>query len=204
MATLQDICHECGHLHPIVNKFHYLCDECNYKRLHGGKSRDEVALEKHKQKEKKKTPPVKAKKAPDQEKLGIFGTLKKKYHKIKPMTDKRAEAHRKMLEAYKRIDASREKCCEGCGRGDVPLSHSHLLSKYDRLDLVADENNIRLHCFGNYHACHETWERGVPSEVIEMLDFEENLEYIKATDKQAYNTILANFEFLGVKMKFLK
>lgn len=34
-------CSKCGKPH-IVNKTHNLCDECNYKRLHNGKTRREV------------------------------------------------------------------------------------------------------------------------------------------------------------------
>lgn len=47
------ICSGCGRLSYIVNKTKVLCDSCNYKRLHEGKTRYEVALEKKKSKPKR-------------------------------------------------------------------------------------------------------------------------------------------------------
>lgn len=39
-------CSCCGERRFIVNRTHILCEECNYKRLHGGKNRLEVQREK--------------------------------------------------------------------------------------------------------------------------------------------------------------
>lgn len=41
-------CKECGNYRYIVNKTRCLCDDCNYKRLHKGKSRFEVRAERNK------------------------------------------------------------------------------------------------------------------------------------------------------------
>ena len=41
-------CSSCHRRLYIVNRTKHLCDVCNYKRLHGGKSRAEVMLEKQK------------------------------------------------------------------------------------------------------------------------------------------------------------
>ena len=39
-----DICRKCSNSRPIVNKKYYLCEECNYKRLHGDKPRKKHPL----------------------------------------------------------------------------------------------------------------------------------------------------------------
>ena len=49
-------CKECGKYRYIVNKTKCLCDECNYKRLHKGKSRFEVRTERNKAKKPKLRP----------------------------------------------------------------------------------------------------------------------------------------------------
>lgn len=50
-------CLKCGRIARIVNRTKYLCDDCNYRRLHDGKSRFEVA------KEKRKAKPIRKRKA---------------------------------------------------------------------------------------------------------------------------------------------
>lgn len=40
------VCKKCGKVRFIVNKTKFLCDECNYCRLHSGKTRKEVAISK--------------------------------------------------------------------------------------------------------------------------------------------------------------
>src|SRR5689334_10424914 len=118
---------------------------------------------------------------------------------IKRISKKKAKRDGEMHKSYGEIDLDRDRVCEGCGL-NLPLSHSHLLSQQDRPDLVADKRNIRLHCFGNYKSCHDTWERGKPVELVRMLDFKENLEYIKQVDQDRYNAIVAKFEFDKVEL----
>lgn len=197
LELIRDICQgdSCGRLDLIVNKKYWLCDSCNYKRLHKGKSKQEVYKERHDKKEVKKKKEIK----PVIEKHSLIAELKKTFS-IKKISPKRAARHVEVKATYKKIDSTREPMCEGCGRGDVALSHSHLLSEYDRPDLYAEEENIRLHCYGSYNNCHETWERGLPFQVVKMLDFKENLEYIKEVDIKAHNKIIAAFEFDKIKI----
>ncbi len=104
-----------------------------------------------------------------------------------------------MREVYAEIDSEREPICEGCGK-PLPVSHSHLLSQRSREDLTDDKRNIRLHCFGNYNSCHDKWERMIPAQVVEMLDFKDNLEYIDCVDEERYQAIVAKFEFDNIKL----
>lgn len=52
MRTLNKfgVCIDCGRIKRIANRTKQLCDECNYKRLHDGKTRFQVAIEKQKSK----------------------------------------------------------------------------------------------------------------------------------------------------------
>jgi hypothetical protein len=198
MEQLRDICQGegCGKLDLIVNKHFYLCEECNYKRLHHGKTKQEVYRERHDKKVReipKELPKI-------QPKAAIFAVLKKTFS-IKKMSNKRAQRHRERDKAYVQIDQERPPVCEGCGfGGGTALSHSHILSEQRRPDLYADKDNIRLHCYGQYNTCHEKWERGLIYEVVLMLDFKENLEYIKSVDSGEYNKIVANAEFNNIKI----
>jgi len=196
MEQVRDICSGCGLLTLIQNKTHWLCPECVFKKNHGGKTKEEVYRERHEKKQEGKKIIVKQPDVIDKPKL--VESLKKAFS-IKKISNKKAEINKKLHKVYKVIDQSREQICEGCGK-PLPLSHSHLLSQKNREDLICDEENIRLHCFGNYHSCHDKWERGIPSEVATMLDFKENLEYIKTVDIKIYNKIVAKFEFYKVKL----
>jgi hypothetical protein len=201
MDSIMDSCSSCGALRVIQNKKHWLCGECVFKKNHGGKSREEVYRERHEKKEKKKGQQNAHlnKKGGKDKGNDIIGALKRRFS-IKKISDKRAKRHAERDKVYARIDMERDRVCEGCSRGDISLSHSHILSEQDRPDLYANEDNIRLHCFGGYGSCHETWERGIPDEVVRMHDFKENLAFIKEVDIKRYNAIVAKFEFDGVKL----
>ena len=43
---------------------------------------------------------------------------------------------------YDEIALEREHKCTGCGRYDVPLSHSHLIPRSRRKDLITNKRNI--------------------------------------------------------------
>lgn len=43
------VCKGCGKVRHIVNRTKCLCDECNYRRLHQGLSRKDVAYRKHRE-----------------------------------------------------------------------------------------------------------------------------------------------------------
>lgn len=47
-------CKECGDNYYIVNRKYQLCDNCNFKRLHEGKSKQQVYQERQKGKQKKR------------------------------------------------------------------------------------------------------------------------------------------------------
>jgi DNA-directed RNA polymerase subunit RPC12/RpoP len=191
MELIIDECVECHRSLPIVNRKYWMCDDCNYKRLHKGVSKQQAyqARSRDRQMGKVKVPIVPHFDDKDQ----LVKALKKTFS-INKISNKKAARDKEMHKTYAHIDQTREPICEGCGRGDRPLSHSHVLSQNNRPDLAADEHNIRLHCFGNQTYCHETWERGLPDEVMMMDDFEGNINYIHSVDIAAYNKIMASCE----------
>lgn len=194
---MMDICKGCGVLTHIQNKFHHLCGDCVFKKTHGGRTKNEVYKERNENKQRDKQP--KPKVGIEVDKRTLVETLKKTFS-IKKISNKKAERDRQMHKTYKKIDSTRDPICEGCGRGDLALSHSHILSQATRPDLAAEEDNIRLHCFGAYYSCHEKWERGVPDEVVSMDDFRDNIAYIEMVDKPKFRRIVANFEVAGIKI----
>lgn len=170
---------DCNKAQPIVNKHFYLCEKRNRIRLD-------------------------SKKQPKQEKIQA-SELKKKYsiNKLSPtkrikchdgQVVTRAELNKKLYLVYNKIDQEREHFCQGCGR-NLPLSHSHIISRDLRQDLITDEQNIQLHCFGSYNNCHEKWSRWIADEVINMLDFERNLIYIEKVDQKLFQKMMVKLEY---------
>lgn len=177
-------CH-CGK--PVVNKKYGLCDEHNYIRING-RSKREVYSERERERNETRRSSY-----PSQRKL-------EKRKPIKKISSKKRERDARMHDTYEMIDLSRDvRSCEGCGL-NLPLSHSHLLSQKNREDLADDELNIRLHCFGGYRRCHETWERGKPIEIVKMKDFHDNMLYIKHADSDRHSAIVAKFDFDKVEL----
>lgn len=186
----------CNLLLPIVNKHYGLCVHCNFKRTHHGKTEQQVAKERHEKRHKNIKPDSKQRDEID--KRTLIETLKKKFS-IKRVSNKKAERDRLMKQTYHKIDTTRDPVCEGCGR-NLPLSHSHILSQANRPDLAADEDNIRLHCFGSYHNCHEKWERGDPFEISQMDDFKDNIAYVEMMDKDIFRAVKVNLDLAGIKI----
>lgn len=115
---------------------------------------------------------------------------KEKKKKRKPLSKK----SKKQVEIdynYKLVcidmDHVSEPVCSGCLRyqgGDIKLSHSHIISRADchgigRPELIYDRENIKYHCldFIAHKGCHGKWER--VKERSQLLDYAENIEYIK-------------------------
>lgn len=113
---------------PAVNKKYKLCDECNYKRLHEGKSRGEILLTKQKP---------------------------KKYVVLRGRSKKGEEKEKKTQGAKLRSIERRGDACEGCGTHDA-LTNSHILSVKQRDDLRDDETNIQPLCM-SCHIRWESW-----------------------------------------------
>ena len=109
---------------------------------------------------------------------------------MRKVSKKQSQINRELKKVYKIISETREHCCTGCGRYDVPLSHSHYISRRRRPDLVTDIDNITYHCLsmGERKGCHELWEGGI-SDKQKLLDYGKALEYIMEKDIELYYLI---------------
>lgn len=118
----------------------------------------------------------------------------KKQKSIKQVSEKQAPIERAYRLTCVDMDHTTEPFCTGCGKyqgGDIKLSHSHLISRADckrigRPDLISERENLKYHCidFGMNKGCHGKWEN--PNERQTLLDYEENITYIKSVSPEMY------------------
>ena len=104
---------------------------------------------------------------------------------MKKVSDKQRKISKRILYAYREIALERGHYCEGCGRADVPLSHSHIIPRSRRADLICIKDNIQYLCLsmGERKGCHEMWESRNKSK---LLCYHKNLEYILQEDTEYY------------------
>ena len=104
------------------------------------------------------------------------------------ISKKEQSQKRKLKNVYKEIAEERGHYCTGCGKSDVPLSHSHLIPKSRRKDLETDKRNITYHCLdmGERRGCHTLWES---RDRYMLLDYHKNLEQILEMDVEYYYLI---------------
>ena len=104
------------------------------------------------------------------------------------VSDKQKAVNKELRRVYKQIELERGKYCVGCGRSylSVPLSHSHIIPRSRRRDLITDERNIQYLCLsiGERKGCHDIWE--TKSERNKLLCYHSNLEYILEVDTEYY------------------
>ena len=110
---------------------------------------------------------------------------------MKQVSKKQSTINRELTKVYKEIANERGHYCTGCGRSDVPLSHSHIIPRSRRADLVTDKKNITYHCLdtNGRKGCHTMWE-GIERD--KLLDYQRNMEYILENDTEYYFLITEN------------
>lgn len=177
-------CSECKKDTIIVNRTKWLCDDCNFSRLHKGKSREDVAKEKQKENQLKMR----------ENTLKSIEThsdsfKQKQRFKIKQTTSKQASLNQKLSQIKNEIALEAiqndEYFCKGCGSSSE-IDKSHILSIGQRKDLELVKENIQLLC----RRCHIKWEGGNYSKMSSLWCFNDNLEYIKKVDLGKYHKIL--------------
>lgn len=86
---------------------------------------------------------------------------------------------------YQQIADERGHYCTGCGRSDVPLSHSHIIPRSRRKDLTTATENITYHCLsmGGRRGCHDIWDS---ADKHKLLDYHKSMEYILTVDTEYY------------------
>lgn len=176
----------------VVNMKYCLCNECNFKRTHAGKSQFEVAKQKSLINNQKKKDNV----------SNVFSQRQikpKKLYRFK-ISKKQQEIKKLLYIAYSEIDNERQPICTGCNKyqgGDIRLSHSHIISQADckaigKPELIYDKRDITFHCldFGNNVGCHRKWESKDPKIMSTLLDYETNMAFINNVSKALFNKIV--------------
>ena len=102
---------------------------------------------------------------------------------MKKISDKQKKINSQLKKVYKELELERGHYCTGCGKTGN-LSHSHLIPRSRRPDLVTDKRNITYHCLSlDRKGCHDMWET---KERIKLLDYHKNMEYILEVDTEYY------------------
>tara|TARA_R110000824_G_scaffold321727_1_gene508534 strand:- start:388 stop:732 length:345 start_codon:yes stop_codon:yes gene_type:complete len=106
---------------------------------------------------------------------------------MKKISSKQSIENRLLSQVYKTIAEDRGHYCTGCGRADIALSHSHIIPRSRRKDLVLAPDNITYHCLGDTtrQGCHELWESNL-SDKQRLLDYHKSMEYILQEDAEYY------------------
>ncbi len=99
---------------------------------------------------------------------------------LRKKSKKQLKIDRELRQVYQEMAETRRPVCTGCGTKQH-LTHSHLIPRSRRRDLVADPGNITYHCMN----CHKVWESGVQAD--KLFDFYSNMAYIKSVDQEYYN-----------------
>lgn len=182
-------CSNCDLPKPIVNKKYNLCDDCNYMRLHDGKSKADIMREKASSK---------------------VATAKHYVFKTKkPLSSSQKTSKQividKALQALKDSITLDEKqngtyYCKGCGRSEKHLDRSHILSVKHRKDLELVRENINLLC----RTCHIDYESGDILKMLNLHCFEKDFAYIKANDCGRYNKLLDAVIYLVVHIDVIQ
>lgn len=110
------------------------------------------------------------------------------------MSKKQDSIERELRKTYQLIDTEREPICQGCGRGDKPLSHSHTISRarckqIGKPELISDKDNIEIECFGTNEDCHNIWEYEGIKKRMTLDNFDRKLEYIEKHDPERFKSI---------------
>lgn len=160
------------------------CQECEIKRrTEKGKEYYEKAKLRAKEKQASKKPePQQAR-----QKINHFSKKGKIAH------DELTEVKREIRQQAQDMD---NRFCRGCGRGDVGLDCSHILSVKQRPDLANDKHNINLLC----RRCHEKHESFDIKLMLELRCFESDMRYTYAHDEQKFNKVL--FKLLDYVEKY--
>ena len=173
---IDSTCKECLQKKFIVNKKYELCDDCNYKRLHKGKSKQEIYSERQSTKPKK-----------------IF-VAKVSKKPIKQVSSKQKEENSRMSIVKKEIELKAIQdgnyFCWGCGISHPGLDKSHIISvKYKKTAL--DKENINLFC----RKCHEKWESRDVLQIINLDSFKKDLKYLSVHSLSDFGSLMTSIEY---------
>lgn len=184
MELQEGICSNCNKHRAIVNRGKTLCDNCNYQRLHSGKTKEDIAKEKIKIKESK----MREISLKSHDSIN-HSSFQNKRVKIKAITAKQSNLNKQLSQIKNEIALEAiqndEYFCKGCGSSSE-IDKSHILSIGQRKDLELVKENIQLLC----RRCHIKWESGNYEKMSSLWCFDDNMEYIASIDLEKYHKIV--------------
>lgn len=224
MQTEQGTCTKCLTPNvPIVNRKRQYCDDCNYKRLHNGKSKQEVYSERKRTRDKETPKPNKNRRVTtplnNTKSKEDIDSLKKKYSiKNVSKTNKytcsdgeqvtQSQINSRYAATCDAIKLEREPFCQGTGRTDLPLSFSHTISRarckqLGKIELIWDPGNIEIESYhepsSNPEAAHNIYESGTWEKKVELLNWQGKMEYIYNHDREQYLRIALELQPRGLE-----
>lgn len=101
---------------------------------------------------------------------------------IARVSKKQAAINRKVAACFQERLVEFDGQCTGCGTR-YNLTPSHIIRRSKRPDLITEKDNIKPHCI----RCHDKWDSGNILVMCDLLDFEDNMRYIKAVDPLLFN-----------------
>lgn len=194
-------CIECGSKY-VVNKKYKLCEKHNRERLQLHK----LPVQ---EKEEKQSSTIRRQFKVKDNRYGIDDSQKNIKRKSRSIPKRSTSTYRcsngervtqveidkRYKEICDQIDLERERYCEATGRTDLPLSHSHTISRkrckeLGKTELVWNKDNLFLESMGSSDSGHVIWEHGDLDSKKKLFNFERKLAYIKIHDQEAYQKII--------------
>lgn len=111
--------------------------------------------------------------------------LSSKKISINSKSIRQKEIETSLNKVYSNMDSDLDKSCSGCGSSIVSLTHSHIIPRSRRRDLITERDNITYHCID----CHNIWEHGPDNLRKLMKDYNNNMNYIQSVDREYYNLL---------------
>lgn len=214
------ICKGCDNELPIENRRHMMCSECNYKRLHDGRTKNEVYRDRVDSRARS-VRSNETRKSNSSSSITNGGVVKKASSIAAVSSEKRykcsngqlvsqVDIKRRLAEVYDEIKGTREAVCQGSGRWDLPLSMSHTISQarckeLGKSELIWDLSNIEVESFeaptSRPTYAHNIWECGTTELKMTLLNFDRKLAYIKIHDLEEYNRWMVKIEQVKRRIK---
>lgn len=103
---------------------------------------------------------------------------------IKQHSNRKDDKKERLKAVYEEISKNREHICESCGSKNN-LTHSHIIPRSRRSDLVFSDENIIYQCIN----CHTIWEHGDINEKKKLRNYDNMMNYIYRVDMEYYNLL---------------
>jgi len=161
-----DDCRKCGESRFIVNKTHYLCDQCNRIRLDG-----QGLVRKQPKPLRRSTKPLKRR-------------------AVKRVTGVQKAINDEYKQVIQQIAYEREHVCSACGYNQH-LDNSHIIARsrckeISKPHLITDKKNIVYDC----RKCHMWWESLNWQHILYFNNLEYRLQYIEEHDPELYRRMI--------------